>query len=65
MAALLTELRDLGRRRREVDPDDEVVALASRAHAVLMWFEADQVGDYAVAQEWLDKAVLLPGDTDV
>lgn len=54
--AIVEELRDFGRQRRLTAPEDPVVALARRAHAVLMWFELDDAGDLEAAQVWLDRA---------
>lgn len=56
LVAILTELRDLGRQRRLTHPEDEVVALARRAAAALMWLELDEAGEFDAAQTWLDRA---------
>lgn len=56
LIAVLTEVRDLGRRRRDEKVDPEMVALAKRAHAAMMWLEADIAGDLEAAQRWLDTA---------
>lgn len=56
LVAIITALRDLGRQRRLVDPQDPVVALARRAGAALMWLELDEAGQFDAAQEWLDRA---------
>jgi len=60
LAAVLRDLRDFGRQRRSTDPTDPVVELASRAHAALMWLEADAVGDIEVAKQWLDEVYQRP-----
>lgn len=56
--AVLTAVRDAGRaaKARGASIDDELVVLAYRAHAVLKWMEADEVGDLAAAARWLDVA---------
>lgn len=56
LVAIVEELRELGRQRRLTDPEDAVVGLARRAHAVLMWLELDEEGQYEAAQVWLDRA---------
>jgi hypothetical protein len=56
LVAIIEELRELGRQRRLTDPDDAVVALARRAHAVLMWFELDEAGQFEAAETWLARS---------
>jgi len=48
-------MRDAARARRDAGVEDpEFVRLGQRAHAVLMWLEADTAEDYDAAQRWLD-----------
>ncbi len=54
LITVLTDVRDLGRSRRDQKSDPQMVALAKRAHAALMWLEADRAGELDVAQRWLD-----------
>lgn len=56
--AVLTALRDAGRaaKAKGAAIDDQLVALAYRAHAVLKWMEADKAEDFTTAAEWLDVA---------
>ncbi len=54
LVAVLTDVRDLGRSRRDRKTDPEMVTLAKRAHAALMWMEADLAGDLDAAGRWLD-----------
>lgn len=55
---VLTAIRDAGRaaKARGSAVDDELVALAYRAHAVLKWMEADEAEDFNTAAKWLDVA---------
>jgi hypothetical protein len=54
LVAVLRDLRDLGRARRDLGIDEDVVALGRRAHAALMFLESDSAGDLEAAQGWLD-----------
>lgn len=54
LIAVLTDVRDLGRSRRDQKVDPEMVGLARRAHAAMMWLEADMAGDLEAAKRWLD-----------
>lgn len=60
LLAVLTEVRDLGRCRRDAKTDPEMVALGRRAHAAMMWLEADKAGDLDAAKSWLDTAYGRP-----
>lgn len=52
---VLRSVRDAGRaaKGRGASFDDDLVSLAYRCHAVLMWLEADEAGDLEAARRWL------------
>lgn len=59
---VLTAVRDAGRQRRNAgaSDDDPQVRLGKRAHAALMWCQADFDGDIERAEWWLDEVYERP-----
>jgi hypothetical protein len=51
---VLKQLRDLGRSRKE-SGDEELLAVARRAHNALAWFECDSEGRFIDAERFLDE----------
>ena len=51
---VLRQVRDLGRARRE-SGDEELLAVAKRAHAALAWFDCDLDGRFTDAEGYLDE----------